>query len=159
MLKDKINEDFKTAFKAKAEAEISVLKMLKAAMLTKEKEKQYQASKAGKDIATAALTDEDVTDVIVAEVKKLRDSLVLFEKGNRPDLVSKAHGEIAILSQYLPQQLSEDEVKKLVAEAVAAAGASSIKDMGKIMGQLMPKVKGRADNALVSRIVKEALQG
>jgi uncharacterized protein YqeY len=159
MLKDKINEDFKTAFKAKAEAEVSVLKMLKAAMLTKEKEKQYQASKAGKDIATAVLTDEEVIDVIVAEVKKLRDSLALFEKGGRGDLVSKTHGEIAILSQYLPKQLSEDEVKKLVAEAVAGAGASTVKDMGKVMGLLMPKVKGKADNALVSRLVKEALQG
>lgn len=157
MLKDKINEDFKTAFKAKSEVEISVLKMLKAAMLTKEKDKQYQLSKNGKDSALAALTDEDVIDVVVAETKKLRDSVALFEQGGRSDLASGAKNEIEILARYLPQQLSEEEIKKLVAEAIAQSGAQSIKDMGRVMGQLMPKIKGKADSSMVGKLVKDSL--
>ncbi len=157
MLKEKINEDFKTVFKERKETEISVLKMLKAALLIKEKDKQYQFSKAGKDVTMAVLADEEVIDIVVAEVKKLRDSLALFEQGGRADLVAQAKLEIGILSRYLPEQLSEDEVKKLVAEAVAQSGAQSIKDMGKAMAQLMPKVKGKAESGMVSRLVKEAL--
>jgi uncharacterized protein YqeY len=83
MLKDKINEDFKAAFKEKKEGELSVLKNLKAALLNKEKEKQFQASKAGEDIAQAVLADDDIIAVISAEVKKLRDAIALFEQGGR----------------------------------------------------------------------------
>ena len=157
MLKEKINEDFKTAFKGKKEAEVSVFKMLKAAILIKEKDKQYQFSKAGKDVALAVLTDEEVVDVIVAEIKKLRDSIALFNQGNRTDLADSAKNEIEVLTRYLPTQLTEDEVKKLVAGAVAQSGAATIKDMGKVMAQLMPKVKGKADSGMVSKLVKEAL--
>jgi uncharacterized protein len=157
MLKDKINEDFKTAFKSKSEAAVSVLKMLKAAILIKEKEKIYQFNKAGKDVALAVLSDEELVDVIVAEIKKLRDSIALFEQGSRTDLADKSKSEIGILTRYLPEQLSEDAVKKLVIDAVARTGAASIKDMGKVMEQLMPEVKGKADSGLVSRLVKEAL--
>jgi uncharacterized protein len=158
MLKDKINEDFKSAFKGKKEADVSVLKMLKAAMLIKEKDKQYQLNKAGKDIALATLTEEEIIDVVVAETKKLRDGLALFEQGGRADLADKAKLEMGILARYLPEQLGEDEVKKMVTEAIAQAGASSIKDMGKVMAQLMPKVKGKVDSGMVSKLVKEALQ-
>jgi len=159
MLKDKINEDFKTAFKSKLEADVSVLKMLKAAIMTKEKEKIYQFSKGGKDVALAVLSDEEIIDVIVAEIKKLRDSLALFEQGGRADLAEQAKMEMGILSRYLPEQLSDEVVKTLVAEAVAQTGAASIKDMGRVMAQLMPKVKGKADSGLVSKLVREALQG
>ena len=159
MLKEKINEDFKAAFKGKQEAELSVLKNLKAVLLNKEKERQFQASKAGTDAAQAALTDDDVIAAVSAEVKKLRDALILFEQGGRADLVAQNKGEIEILMRYLPAQLGEDEIKKIVAEAVAAVGAADVKDMGKVMGVLMPKVKGKADSSLVSKLVKEALQG
>lgn len=158
MLKEKINGDFKTAFKEKRETEVSVLKMLKAALFNKEKDKEYQLNKQGKDIAQAALTEDEIIGVVAAEIKKLRDSIALFEKGGRADLAGKAKNEIDILSRYLPEQLGENEVKKLVAEAVSQTGAASIKDMGKVMAQLMPKVKGKADAGMVSRLVKEALQ-
>ena len=92
------------------------------------------------------LTDEDVIEVVVAEVKKMRDSLALFIRAGAQDLVGQAKGEIEILLRYLPAQLGEDEIKKLVAEAVAQTGAANIKDMGKVMAQLMPKVKGKADS-------------
>ena len=157
MLKEKINEDFKTAFKGKKEAEVSVFKMLKAAILIKEKDKQYQFNKEGKEIAPAVLTDEEIIDVVVVEVKKLRDSLALFTQGGRADLADKAKLEMEILARYLPEQLGEDEVKKLVVETVAQSGAQNIKDMGRVMAQLMPKVKGKADSGMVGKLVKEAL--
>jgi uncharacterized protein YqeY len=162
MLKDRINEDFKTAFKQKEVTRLSVLKMLKAAILNKEKDKEYQFNKQGKPFDAAggggaALTDEEILEVIASEVKKLRDALALFIQGGRTDLADKTKEEIEILLQYLPEQLNEDEIKKLVAEAIADAGATTIKDMGKVMAVLMPKVKGRADNAMVGRFVKEAL--
>jgi uncharacterized protein YqeY len=157
MLKDKINEDFKTAFKEKREGELSVLKNLKAALLNKEKEKQFQAGKAGEDIAQAALADDDIIAVISTEVKKLRDAIALFEQGGRADLVAQNKGEIEVLLRYLPEQLGEDEIKKLVAGAIAQAGATTVKDMGKVMGILMPKIKGRADSGMAGKLVKEAL--
>jgi len=157
MLKDKINEDFKAAFKEKKEGEVSVLKMLKAAVLNKEKEKQFQLGKAGEDAAQAALTDDDVIAVVSAEVKKLRDAIALFEQGGRADLAAQNKKEIEVLMRYLPAQLGEDEIKKIVADAIAQAGAATAKDMGKVMGILMPKIKGRADSGLVGKLVKEAL--
>ncbi len=159
MLKEKINDDFKAAFKEKREAEVSVLKTLKAVLINKEKEKQFQAGKAGADMARAALTDDDIIAVISAEVKKLRDAIALFERGGRADLVAQNKKEIEILMRYLPAQLGEDEIKKLVADAVASTGAATAKDMGKVMGVLMPKVRGKADSSLVGKLVKEALQG
>ena len=157
MLKDKINEDFKAAFKEKKEGEVSVLKMLKAAVLNKEKEKQFQLGKAGEDAAQAALTDDDVIAVVSAEVKKLRDAIALFEQGGRADLAAQNKKEIEVLMRYLPAQLGEDEIKKIVADAIAQAGATTVKDMGKVMGILMPKIKGRADSGLVGKLVKEVL--
>ena len=103
------------------------------------------------------LSDEDVLAVISKEVKQRRDSIEDFQKGGRDDLVAEAEAEIAILMEYLPEQLSEDEVRSLVKEAVAKSGATSPKDMGKVMKELMPKVKGRADGKLVNGIVKEFL--
>ncbi len=157
MLKDKINDDYKRVFKEKREGEVSVLKMLKAAVLNKEKDKEFAANKAGESIAAAALSDEEILDVVSSEIKKLRDSLALFEKGGRNDLADRAKSEIEILLRYLPEQLGEDEIKKLVADAIAQTGAGTVKDMGRVMGILMPKIKGKADSGLVGKMVKEAL--
>ena len=103
------------------------------------------------------LGDEDVLGVISKEAKQRRDAIEEFKKGGRDDLVAAAEAEIAILMEYLPKQLSKDEIKSLVQEAIAASGATSPKDMGKVMKELMPKVKGRADGKLVNEVVKEAL--
>ena len=103
------------------------------------------------------LVDEDVLGVISKEAKQRRDAIEEFKKGGRDDLVAAAEAEIAILMEYLPKQLSKDEIKGLVQEAIAASGATSPKDMGKVMKELMPKVKGRADGKLVNEVVKEAL--
>jgi len=158
MLKDKINDDYKQAFKESRTSEVSVLKMLKAALLNKEKEKQYQIAKGEKSSLDGKLAEEETIDVISVEIKKMRDSLALFEKGGRDDLAQSAKKEIEILLRYLPEQLGEDEIKKMVSEAISQTGAQSVKDMGKVMGVLMPKVKGKADSGLVGKLVKDALQ-
>ena len=87
-----------------------------------------------------------------------RDSIEEFERGGRADLVEKTQAEIAVLMPYLPEQLSADEIKKIVEEVISSVGASSSKDMGKVMGALMPRVKGRADGKLVNEIVRALLQ-
>lgn len=156
MLKDKINEDYKLTFKEGRESEVSVLKMIKAALLNKEKEKVYQANKQGGGVS-AGLSDDETMAEVMAEVKKTRDSMALFEKGGRADLAQKADAEIKILSRYLPEQLGEGEIKEMIAAAIAQTGAKEIKDVGKLMATLMPRVKGRADSSLVGKLARNML--
>ena len=102
-------------------------------------------------------SDDEVAGVLAREVKTRRESVEAFRKGGREDLASKEEAEIAILAGYLPEQLSEAEIESLVTEAVAATGAAGPKDMGKVMGWLSPKTKGRADGRVVSQVVGRAL--
>jgi uncharacterized protein YqeY len=103
------------------------------------------------------LTDAEVEEVVLSEVKKRNDSVAEYEKHGRQDLADKEKAEIEVLKAYLPEQLSEEEIRALVEEVIRATGASTKADMGKVMGALMPKVKGRADGRLVNRLVSEAL--
>lgn len=153
MLKIKIQEDLNSALKGKKELEVSVLRMVLAAVLSKEKDKRFKSGKA-EDVL---LTDEELTDTISSEIKKRREAVELYTRGNRPELAEKEKKEIEILKAYLPEQLTEEEIKKLVSEAITKTGAKEIKDMGKVMAELMLKVKGKADSSLVSKIVKELL--
>ncbi len=114
------------------------------------------AQNAAKD-KRAPLTDDETIEVIGREVKKRRESVVAYEGAGREDLAAKERAEIDILTPYLPEQLGEDEIRALAREAVAASGATSPKDMGRVMSQLMPTIKGRADGKLVSTIVTEEL--
>ena len=98
-------------------------------------------------------------EIITKQLKSRRDSLPDYLKSGREDLIEKLNKEIEILLGYLPEQLSEDEIAKIVEEAIAATGASSIKEMGKVMGIVNPKVKGRADMKVVGALVKKLLQG
>jgi uncharacterized protein YqeY len=147
-LKDKLTEDMKQAMKDKeaGKLRLSVIRMVRANIKYVEIDKKRE------------LSEEEVLDVLAKEVKMRRDSMEEFKKGNRPDLVENLEQEIAILMQYLPQQLSEQELRVLVDEAVKESQASSAKDMGKVMAVLMPKVKGRADGKLVNTIVREFLK-
>lgn len=147
MLKDKLQEDIKAAMVAHDEEKLSTLRMLKNAL-------QYAEIAKGLDYTA---TDEDVVDVIGKEVKKRRESIDLYEKGGRPELAEKEKKELEVLMSYLPEQMSEDEVSKLVDETVASTGATSMQDMGKVMGALMPKVKGKADAGMVSNLVRQKL--
>jgi hypothetical protein len=146
-VKDRLIEDMKQAMKDKeaGKLRLSVIRMARASIRNIEIDRQKE------------LTEDEVLDVLAKEVKMRRDSMEEFKKGNRDDLVQNLEAEIAVLLQYLPQQLSESEVRMLVAEAIAQAGASSVKEMGKVMAVLMPKVKGRADGKLVNTMVKEML--
>ncbi|MNP48090.1 glutamyl-tRNA(Gln) amidotransferase subunit E [compost metagenome] len=103
------------------------------------------------------LEDQDVLDVLNREIKQRRDSLQDFEKAGRQDLVDQMAQELDILTAYMPKQLSEDEVKVIVQQTIQEVGASSKADMGKVMGALMPKVKGLADGKLVNQIVSQLL--
>jgi uncharacterized protein YqeY len=146
MLKDKIEQDLIEAMKAHNEAVVSVLRMLKSAVKNQEIQKQTE------------LKDEDLVSVIQGQVKQRQDSIALYEQGGRTELADKEKAEIEILIKYLPEQMSEKEIRELVKKAITSTGAASIQDMGKVMGALMPQVKGKADGGLVSKIVQEELK-
>ena len=163
MLKEEIQNTITRAMKEGDEVVRSTLRMLSAAVVSKEKEKRYKISKQKPDLTEeglvkgSQLTDEEIIDVITSEIKKRKDSVAAYEMGKREDLVKKEKEEIEILQKYLPEQLSEEEIKRIVKEAIKKTVAKEIKDMGKVMAELMPKIKGRADGSLVSKIVKELL--
>lgn len=153
MLKETIQSDLNKSIKEKNEIIRSTLRMLLAAVLNKEKEKKYKE----KLEEETELTDEEIIDVISSEAKKRKEAIIEYEKGERQSLAEKEKKELEILQKYLPEQFPEEEVKKLAKETVEEVGAQDIKDMGKVMAELMPKLKGRADGGLVSKIVKELL--
>lgn len=146
-LKDRLVEDMKVAMKAKGEGKVrlSVIRMARAAIKNAEIDKRTEFS------------DEQVIEVLAREVKMRRDSMEEFSKANRPDTVKALEEEISVLMEYLPQQLSEGEIRQLVQETIAAVGALGPKDLGKVMGSITPKTKGRADGKLVNQIVRDLL--
>jgi len=162
-LKKKIQNALTKAVKESDEVSRSTLRMLSAAILNKEKEKRYKISKGEPElneeelVKKSNLTDEEVIEVISSEAKKRKESILEFEKGKREDLIKKEKAELEVLEKYLPEQLSEEEIKKIIKEAIDKVGAKEIKDMGRVMAEIMPKVKGRADGSRVSKIVKELL--
>lgn len=144
-LKETLQQDWKNALKSKDKIKASTISMAKAAVLQVEKTKVVK------------LDDEQVIEILAKEVKSRRDALVEFEKGKRQDLIDATNAEIEILMNYLPQQLTEDEIKKIIISVASEVEANSMKDMGKIMAAIVPKTKGRADGSVVSRLVKEFL--
>jgi uncharacterized protein YqeY len=144
-LLDTLNQDMKQAMKDKDKLKLSVIRLLKASI-------QNEAIKQGRE-----LNEEEELTVLVREMKQRKDSLQEFEKAGRDDLVTGLNEEIAVLTPYLPKQLSEEELIEIVAQTISETGASSKAEMGKVMGALMPKVKGKADGGLVSRIVQQQL--
>ena len=149
-LKEKIESDFKKALENKESEKISVLRLLKAAL------KNREILLRGKD---KELDDNEITQVISREIKKRRESIAAFKKGNRLDLAEKEEKEIAILKEYLPEQLSDDKIKEIVKEKISEIGALGPSDFGKVMGVLMKELKGKADGAKVAEIVKKQLSG
>ena len=144
-LKEQLFVDLKEAMKAKDTTRKNTIQLIRAGILQIEKDSRTE------------LDDSGVFDVIVKELKKRRDALADFEKANRTDLIDETNKEIEVLLGYLPKQLSEDEVKEIVQQTITETDAHSMKDMGKVMKALTPKIKGRADNKLVSGFVKELL--
>lgn len=142
-LKDQIQADIITAMKAGDIVTTGALRMLKSAILA------FETSGTEKKVAT----DDDVIQIIGKEKKKRQDAFEQFTAGNRPELAAQEAAEAKILEHYLPAQLSEQEVTAIVKEVIASTGATSKSDLGKVMGALMPKVKGRADGGMVNKIV------
>ena len=163
MLKQQIQKDTTEALKTGDSFATSTLRMLLAAIVSKEKDKRYKILKEKPDLSEqdlekeSKLSDEQMIDVVSSESKKRKDAIALYQQGNRPELAEKEQKEIDILKKYLPEQLSEEELRNLVAEAVAKTGAREIKDMGKVMADLNPKIKGKADGREASNMVKELL--
>ena len=146
-LRDQINQDMKAAMRAKDEARLSAIRMLWAAIQRREVDERI------------TLDDTQVLSVVEKTVRQSRDAVDQFIKGNRQDLAAKENRDIAFWEVYLPAQASEAEVAKLINEAIATSGAASMKDMGKVVAILKPKLQGRADMAKVSAAVKARLAG
>lgn len=145
MLKEQIDSDLKAAMTAKEQIKVDAIRMLKARIKNEEIAKQKEFG------------DAELQDVIASEVKRRKDSVELYNQGNRPELAAKEQEEISILSKYLPEQLSEDEVKKLVGETLAGQNLSAA-DFGRAMGMVMPKLKGKASGDVVSKVLKDILK-
>ena len=143
--KERLAADMKEAMKSKDKLKLSTIRLIRSEIKNAEIEKGE------------LLTEDEVTGVLARELKKRRESIVLYDEGGRPELAEKEGEEATVLEEYLPEQLSSKEIEELVDEAIAATGAESVKEMGKVMGALMPKLRGRADGTVVSNIVKEKL--
>lgn len=144
-MRERILKDLITAMKEKDKEKLAVLRMVKGAMQLEEINKKQE------------LKDDEVIAVLAKQIKTRKESIVEFQKGNRNDLVEQTEKEIAILETYMPEQLSEEEVIKIIEDAIGKVNASAPSDMGKVMGVITPQLRGKADMSAVSKIVKEKL--
>ena len=164
-LKQQIQGDLTESVKGKEELRSSVLRLLLSAINNKETEKRTKIWKETPKAEVAdlekesKLTDEEIINVISSEIKKRRESIELFGKGGKKEMAEKETKELKLLQKYLPEQMSEIDLRELVKEAISKTGAKTQKDMGKVMQELMPKTKGKADGSLISKVVKELLAG
>lgn len=144
-LAERLDADLKQAMRDKDKIRLSTIRLIRTAIKNAEIDQKR------------TLTDEDIMGVLNRELKQRRDSLQAFEDAARTDLVDQVKQEIAVLQDYLPAQLSEEEIRTIVVDTIAEVGASAKKDMGKVMGALMPKLQGRADGKLVNQLVQQHL--
>ena len=145
MLKEKLMEDLKNSMKEKNNLRKNVVQMVRAAILQMEKDKGIEVD------------DNKILEIIAKEVKTRNDSLVDFEKGGREDLVEQAKQEIAVLSEYLPKQLTKEELKEKLTKIIGDLGATSIKDMGAVMKEAKAQIGTAADGRTINEVVKELL--
>ena len=145
MLSQRIREDMKTAMKAGDKRRLGVIRLILAAIKQREVDERIE------------LDDSQTLAVLDKMVKQRRDSIEQFEKAGRNELAEQESFEIEVLQAYMPEALSEEEIDAMIAEAIAGTGAASLRDMGKVMGQLKPKIQGRADMGAVSALVKQRL--
>jgi uncharacterized protein YqeY len=144
-LKDELKSELKAAMKAKDKIAKATITMVRAAILQVEKDKKIE------------LDDDAVLEVISKQVKQRKDALKEFEKAGREDLVQQTQEELQVLQKYLPQQLTEAELEKIIDATINDTGAETMQDMGKVMGAIIPKVKGRADGSVINKMVKDKL--
>ena len=145
-LKEKLDQDLKAAMRAAEEIKLSVIRGLKTSVMNAEISKKKE------------LLDEDILSLIQTAVKQRKESIEQFKAGNRADLADREEAEKKILESYLPEQMSADDVRKLIEKVIAETGATSAKNIGAVMGKLMPLVKGKADGGMVNQIVRELLK-
>ena len=145
MLKEKLMADLKNCMKEKLDLRKNVVQMIRAAILQVEKDKQIE------------LTDEQIVDIMAKEAKKRRDSLSDYEKSGRTDLIDQIKQEISIIEEYLPKQLSKEEISQIVAEIIKQTGATSIKQMGAVMKEAKAQIGARADGKAINEAVRELL--
>lgn len=143
---DKITKDMIEAMKAKDTLKLSTLRMLKGAIDLERINKKVES-----------ISDDDIVVIIGKQIKTRKESIVEFEKGNRQDLIDTTNAEIDILSAYMPEMLSNEEIINIIDDAIKSLNASSIKDMGSVMREITPKVKGKADMSFVSSTIKSKL--
>ena len=144
-MKERINKDFITAMKNKEKEKLAVIKMVRGAIQLEELNKKKE------------LTDDEIVSIIAKQIKTRKESSVEFEKGNRQDLIEKTKEEIKILEEYMPEQMGEEEVNKVIDEVFAQLNPTGPSDMGKIMGAISPILKGKADLGLVNKLIREKL--
>ena len=144
-LREKLLNDLKESMKNKDKETLSVIRMVKGAIQLEEINKKRE------------LNDDEVVAIISKQIKQRKDANAEFEKGDRQDLIDKNNSEISILNRYMPEQLDSDEVEKIIDEKIQELGISSPKEMGKLMGALMPLLKGKTDMSMVNSIIKEKL--
>ncbi|GGF83135.1 GatB/YqeY domain-containing protein [Paenibacillus aceti] len=145
-LSERLNEDMKQAMKSQDKLKLSTIRMVRSAMKNLEIDLKR------------TLEDNEVLDILSREIKQRKDALQEFEKAGREDLAANARAEVEIIAEYLPKQLTEEEIKVIVQQTIQETGASSKADIGKVMSTLMPKVKGRADGKLINQAVQQFLQ-
>ncbi|HLR25240.1 MAG TPA: GatB/YqeY domain-containing protein [Fodinibius sp.] len=148
-LKDQIMADLKQAMKAKEQKKLQVLRSLKAKLL----EREISEREGGE----ASLSDEQTIEVLMKAAKQRKESIEQFEKGGREDLVQSEKAELEIINSYLPEMLSEEEVREVARKKIEQTGAENMADMGRVMGAMMQELKGKAEGSLVSKVVKEEL--
>lgn len=163
MIVEEIKKDLISALKEKNESAVSTLRMVTSSVFNKEMEKRMKVLGKEPNLTEeqikekVKLTDEETIEVLASEVKKRRDSIAGFEKGGRADLVSKEKVEMEVLMKYMPKELTEEEIRKIVKDAVVKTGATDMKAIGLVMKEVSPQTKGRADGNLVAKIVREEL--
>lgn len=145
---DQLKSDLKDAMKARDKVRLGVIRGLKSQIMNAEV-----------DSSNHKLTDDQINTVVMKEIKQQKESLEEFQKANRQDLVTDQQAKLKIAEEYAPKQLSNDEVEKIVVEAISQVGAESMADFGKVMGAVMPKLKGKADGNIVNQFVKKQLKG
>lgn len=144
-MRERILEDLKNAMKSQDKEKLAVIRMVKGAMQLEELEKKHE------------LTDEEMTSIIAKQIKTRKESITEFEKGNRQDLIDKTNIEINILNEYMPEQLGEEEILKVIEQVFDEVNPTGLSDIGKVMGKISPLLKGKTDLGLVNKLIKEKL--
>ena len=146
-IKERLEDDIRTAMRSRDQRRLDALRFLKSAINRVEIDRRV------------TLDDDGVTEVVVRQVKDRRDSIRMFEEANRTDLVEKESADLAVLEEYMPPQLDEEELATLIEDTIRQVGAETIRDRGKVMGRLMPQVQGKADGQQVNALVTRILEG